>query len=91
MASDLVNRQVTLIVASGGPPAALAVKAANSTIPIVFTVSMIQLDLGLVASLNRPGGNATGMSLFRYELISKQLGVAARTRTQRCDHFILGK
>jgi putative tryptophan/tyrosine transport system substrate-binding protein len=72
MALDLVRRNVALIVASGGPPPALAAKAATSTIPIVFSSVNDPVELGLVASLNRPGSNATGMSLFRTELLTKQ-------------------
>jgi putative ABC transport system substrate-binding protein len=72
MALDLVRRNVALIVASGGPPPAVAAKAATSVIPIVFSSVNDPVELGLVVSLNRPGGNATGMSLFRTQLLTKQ-------------------
>jgi putative ABC transport system substrate-binding protein len=71
-ASDLVGRKVDLIAATGGLPAALAAKSATSTIPIVFRISADPVELGLVASLARPGGNLTGTSMIGVELTSKR-------------------
>src|SRR6516225_4932279 len=69
----LVHRKVDVIMTGGGPPAALAAKAATSTIPIVFVVGTDPVELGLVSSLARPGGNLTGMSMLMTELNPKRV------------------
>ena len=78
LAAELVELRVAVLFTAGGPPAAFAAKAATQTIPIVFSAAIDPERIGLVASLNHPGGNVTGMSLFPSELAAKSVQLLKR-------------
>ena len=88
MAAELVGRPVNLIVAQS-PPAALAAKAATSTIPIVFGVGLDPIAAGLVASFNRPGGNATGIVMLPGPLVQKRLELIRELVPKAADAVLL--
>jgi putative tryptophan/tyrosine transport system substrate-binding protein len=75
LAADLVRGRVVVIVAPGGMAQVRAAKAATTAIPIVFTVAVDPIEQGLVASLNRPGGNLTGFAQMNTEIVAKRLGL----------------
>jgi putative tryptophan/tyrosine transport system substrate-binding protein len=78
LAAELVGLRVAVLFTAGGPPAAFAAKAATQTIPIVFSAAIDPERIGLVTSLNRPGGNITGMSLYPSELAAKSVQLLRR-------------
>jgi ABC-type uncharacterized transport system substrate-binding protein len=89
MAADLVRRRVAVIATPGSTPAALAAKAATTAIPIVFYVGADPVAIGLVAKLNRPGGNATGISSQDAELMGKRLAFLHQMAPQAARFVVL--
>jgi len=90
-AADLVQRQVTVIVSLGGTPGALAAKAATRIIPIVFQAGVDPVEAGIVASLNRPGGNITGVSQLLTATVPKQLQLMHEVAPAKNVAFLLNQ
>ena len=89
LAADLVRQQVAVIVTMGGDTTALAAKAATATIPIVFAGGADPLRMGLVTSLQRPGGNITGVSSLLVEMEAKRLGLLRELRPHATTTVVL--
>ena len=87
IAAELVRREVAVIVATGGSSAVLPAMAATSTIPIVFSTGADPVKMGFVSSLNRPGGNATGVYFFIAVMEAKRFGGSARSGSDRRPHW----
>ena len=85
LATDLVHREVAIIVVGASTPGALAAKAVTQEIPIVFFIGTDPVKVGLVASLAQPGGNITGITVLNVELLSKSLALTRDHTEGRCD------
>src|SRR3954447_10114530 len=89
LAAELVSKPVSIIATLSSTPATRAAKAATSAIPIFFLIAEDPVELGLVASLNRPGGNATGISSQNAELVAKRLGLLRELLPQAANIAVL--
>ena len=91
MAVDLVDRHVAVLLTGGSTWATISAKAATATIPIVFTTASDPIKLGYVTSLNRPGGNVTGVSFLASQLVAKRLELAAQLVPKEATIGFLGR